>query len=33
VALKLMQKGFQNVKALKGGYDAWVKAGYPLDRK
>jgi len=28
-----MEEGFQKVSALKGGFDAWKKAGYPLERK
>jgi len=28
-----MSKGFQNVKALKGGFKAWVDAGYPVETK
>jgi len=28
-----MRNGFQRVKALKGGLDAWVKAGGPVERK
>jgi len=23
--------GYTNVKALKGGYDAWKEAGYPIE--
>jgi rhodanese-related sulfurtransferase len=33
VARTLMNKGFTNVKALKGGFDAWAMAGYPLEAK
>jgi len=28
-----MEMGFPRVKALKGGFDAWVGAGYPLEDK
>jgi len=28
-----MAEGFKNVSALKGGFDAWKKAGYPMERK
>ncbi len=31
IALMLMKKGYTRVSALKGGFDAWVKAGYPLE--
>jgi rhodanese-related sulfurtransferase len=27
-----VDKGFVNLKVLKGGYDAWVKAGYPIEK-
>jgi rhodanese-related sulfurtransferase len=30
-ALELIDQGFTDVKALKGGYDAWVSAGYPVE--
>lgn len=30
-AMELIGKGYSNVKALKGGYNAWVDAGYPLE--
>ena len=33
VARILMNKGFANVKALKGGFDAWAMAGYPVEPK
>jgi rhodanese-related sulfurtransferase len=26
-------KGLENAAALLGGYDAWVKAGYPTEKK
>jgi rhodanese-related sulfurtransferase len=29
VALRLIEKGFTRVFVLKGGWDAWVQAGYP----
>jgi len=28
-----MSKGFKKVSALKGGFDDWVKAKYPLEPK
>jgi len=28
-----MEEGFKKVSALKGGFDAWKKAGYPMERK
>jgi len=28
-----MNKGFANVKALKGGFDAWAMAGYQVEPK
>jgi len=28
-----MAEGFKKVSALKGGFDAWKAAGYPLERK
>jgi len=28
-----MEAGFHNVHPLYGGFDAWKKAGLPLDRK
>jgi len=33
VARILMDKGFKNVKALLGGFSAWVEAGYPTEPK
>jgi len=33
VALILLNKGFKNVKALLGGFDAWVNARYPVEGK
>jgi rhodanese-related sulfurtransferase len=29
-AMVLKTKGYTNVKALRGGYNAWVDAGYPI---
>jgi rhodanese-related sulfurtransferase len=31
VAQELEEHGFKDVHALYGGYDAWVKAGLPLE--
>lgn len=31
-ALTLMKAGLKNVQALKGGYNAWVAAGYGVVR-
>jgi rhodanese-related sulfurtransferase len=28
-----MEHGFKDVYALKGGFDAWREAGYPLEPK
>ncbi|MBW2436304.1 MAG: hypothetical protein JRF29_03430 [Deltaproteobacteria bacterium] len=28
-----MKKGYANVFALKGGWYAWKKAGYPVEKK
>jgi rhodanese-related sulfurtransferase len=33
VAQKLLNHGFKNVRALYDGFDAWVKAGYPVEPK
>jgi len=33
VALLLMQMGFPQVMALKGGWEEWQKAGYPTEAK
>jgi rhodanese-related sulfurtransferase len=33
VALKLMQQGYKNVYPLLGGFQAWRKAGYPVERR
>jgi rhodanese-related sulfurtransferase len=27
----VINKGFSDVKALKGGYNAWKEAGYPIE--
>jgi rhodanese-related sulfurtransferase len=31
VARILMDEGFTVVRPLAGGFDAWIRAGYPLD--
>jgi len=33
VARELVELGFKNVFALKGGWDEWLKAGYPVEKK
>jgi rhodanese-related sulfurtransferase len=33
VALQLMQQGWKNVHPLYGGFDAWQRAGLPVDAK
>jgi rhodanese-related sulfurtransferase len=33
VAQELKQAGYDDVKALLGGLDAWIRAGGPLERK
>jgi len=33
VAQILLGKGFRKVFALKGGWNAWEKAGYPVEPK
>jgi rhodanese-related sulfurtransferase len=33
VARELLDRGFTNVRVLKGGWNAWVKAGYPMVKK
>jgi rhodanese-related sulfurtransferase len=33
VARQLIAKGFTKVYALKGGWNAWEKAGYPTEPK
>jgi rhodanese-related sulfurtransferase len=27
----LIEKGFQPVRPLAGGFEAWIEAGYPVD--
>jgi rhodanese-related sulfurtransferase len=29
----IKEKGVENGAALIGGYDAWIKAGYPIEKK
>jgi rhodanese-related sulfurtransferase len=31
VALELSERGYRDVYALKGGFDAWKQAGLPLE--
>jgi rhodanese-related sulfurtransferase len=33
LAQKLLELGYKNVWALKGGFDAWLNAGFPVERK
>lgn len=33
VARQLTEKGYNRVFALRGGFDAWIAAGYPAERK
>jgi rhodanese-related sulfurtransferase len=33
LAQKLRERGYKNVWALKGGFDAWRNAGLPVDSK
>jgi rhodanese-related sulfurtransferase len=33
VAQELMNSGFDKVYVLKGGFDAWKEAGYPVEPK
>jgi rhodanese-related sulfurtransferase len=33
VAQELIGMGFTNVYALKGGWNEWFKANYPMDKK
>jgi rhodanese-related sulfurtransferase len=33
VAQLLLENGFKQVRALKGGWDAWVKAAGPVEPK
>ncbi|HSP07946.1 MAG TPA: hypothetical protein VLR94_12275 [Acidobacteriota bacterium] len=32
MAKLLYDRGFHKVRPLKGGFDAWVEAGYPVDQ-
>jgi rhodanese-related sulfurtransferase len=33
VALRFIEKGYTKVFALKGGWDEWVKAEFPTEKK
>jgi rhodanese-related sulfurtransferase len=33
LAETLREKGFREVRALQGGFDAWLEAGLPVDHK
>jgi rhodanese-related sulfurtransferase len=33
VAQQLLDHGLKNVHPLYGGFDAWQKAGYPVEQK
>jgi rhodanese-related sulfurtransferase len=33
LAQKLLEHGYKDVYALKGGFDAWQQADLPLERK
>jgi 3-mercaptopyruvate sulfurtransferase SseA len=33
VAQTLLQNGWTNARPLSGGFDAWLKAGYPTEAK
>jgi rhodanese-related sulfurtransferase len=33
VVLELKKQGFKNAYALKGGWNEWLKAGYPVQNK
>jgi rhodanese-related sulfurtransferase len=33
VAQELIDMEFTNVNVLKGGWNEWVKAGYPIEKK
>ncbi len=33
MAQKLLRKGYKEVFALRGGWDAWVAAEYPLEKR
>jgi rhodanese-related sulfurtransferase len=32
VAAKLKDRGFQRIRPLKGGFDAWVSAGFEVEQ-
>ena len=32
VAKRLFQRGFTNVRPLEGGIDAWIAAGYKIEK-
>jgi rhodanese-related sulfurtransferase len=33
VALQMMEKGYAKIYALKGGWNDWLKAGFPTEKK
>lgn len=33
MAQRLLAEGYKNVYALKGGWNEWVRAGYPVEKK
>jgi rhodanese-related sulfurtransferase len=33
VAFELMSRGWTDVHPLKGGYDAWIAAGLPTEKR
>lgn len=33
VARILIERGFRQVNVLRGGFDAWLRAGYPVEHK
>jgi rhodanese-related sulfurtransferase len=33
LARELHERGYEQVWALQGGFDAWLEAGLPLERK
>jgi rhodanese-related sulfurtransferase len=33
LAQKLLERGYRQVWALRGGFDAWRNAGYPVESK
>ena len=33
MAQTLLEHGWTNARALRGGFDAWLKAGYPTEAK